>query len=944
MKRRLTTAGFESYLAGRGLPEGGEAICRRSWVAPGPGRRVRSSRFHGSARLASTKTGSTRDTGSLLEYSVYRLFEYRQDVLWYLAQPADQVQREFVTVAEDGQLRVSSAWATLDAFVLWADATPGWVDIKPLAKVHEQNEAHPGFYVFEDGAWRCPSADAYVARFGLSHTVIVDRDLNATEVANADYLGDFLDIEPDSSIIDRLRECVARRPGITIAALRDAGFPVEQVGPAIYAGEVFVDLTKHQLRQQDLAFVYLNPTVAKAMPAPVVVAVGGKRPGPVHVAVGEEVIWNGHHYVIDGTGPDTVGMAAMDGLGDRVDLSSSELERAMRSGAMIGLGPVDAEARARIELLAARYASADEAATERACERLAALTAYWAGERSSFPYVDGQPPSLAAVRLWQTHYREMEEAGCGFAGLLDRPMAGRPGSHLPAPTQDLLAEVGASFYNTPGRLPSVAAFHKVVSARASSAGILAPSYPAVLLWTKRQPQYEQKRLRQGHKGAADIKPWAPLDPMSAPPNGQYPGHVTHGDATVADIWVVERFTGSGSLRPSLWRLVDGQTGKRLGRAWHFGEVDEGTVLEALADQIRTHGFLSSVYVLDSALVHKTTRVQILLSKYGSNIIYRKGSDGRSGLPVERDFGRINTDTFNALRGNTQISKNVRAMDPALDPRRHALWPLRELIAAVDARDALVERERVIDGLRMTTAAAWSKRFEHGIREAHLVRWSSEVERAFAVRHAYQPRIKATTGIWVNRIYYWNEVFLHPALLNRRVSVRTIRSDIGRVWAFVPGHTADGVNHPGAWLECVCRSPIARERVSYEELAFFTKVLLAFNAEHYGRKQVENGALGRYLCGLLDKEAELLEEREATRARSGHARGKASDLPRGDVLADAPEPEPAVVTEPTLTVLEGGACAPVSRASARVRSTAITFGTGARKRENDFARVPDEPLA
>ena len=942
MKRRLSQDGFEAYLAGHTLPAGGEAICRRIWAATAPGRRVRSNRYHGSARVASSKTGSTRDAESLVEYRVYKLFEYQERVSWYVAQPAEEVLREFVTLAEDGVVRRSSAWAVLDSFVLWADRAPGWVDIKPLSAIEAQNEAHPGFYIFEDGAWRCPTSDAYAAQFGLSHTVIVDEELNETEIANADYLLAFLDLDLDAALLVRLRDRVACRPGITIADLRREGFPVDQVCAAVYAGEVFVDLKKHQLRNQELAYVYLNPTVAEQMPAPLVVAVGGKRPSPVHAATGEEVIFRGRHYVITAVRGSSISLEDMTGVGEPFDLSRIDLERAVRSGAMTGLGPIDADARAKLELLAGRYASADWKTEERACERLVALEAYWAGEREAFPAVDGTVPSLAAVRDWQTRYRQMEELGCGFAGLLDRPQQGRPGSHLSPATQDLIEQVAATFFHTPGRLATVAAFHRVIAGRAPAAGVLAPTYPAVLTWTRMQPQYAQKLRRKGHKGAAAAKPWARLDPESAPPNGQFPGHVAHGDATRADIWCVERFTRLGSLRPSPWRLVDGMTGKKLGQAWHFGEVDEGVVLEALADQIRTHGFLSQVYVLDSALVHKTTRVQKFLAKHGSTVVYRKTSDGRSGTPVERDFGAINTDALHNFRGNALISRDVRAMDPELDPRGNAVWPLADLIAAVDARDAVIERERVVAALRMTTAEAWDARFEHGMREARLVRWTPAIERELAVRHPYRPKVSSVRGIWVNRLYYWNDVFLDPSLEDCQIEVSTIRNDVGRVWAFVPRHTVDGVSKQAAWVECVCRSPLAREHVTYEELAFFTKVILEFNADHYGRKKIENGKLGEYLCEMLDREHELLEELEAIRARNGRGQERLPDLPRGDVLADAPEPAFAERATPGLTLLSGGAPA-ASHAAPKSAARTIGFGSRARSRADDFLPTRPSPL-
>lgn len=932
MKRRMSAMDFEAYLDALRLPAGGEAICRRVWAAMGSSRKVRSSRYHGSAQIASTKVGRSRDAESFAEYKVYKLFEFWASVLWYAAQPKEKVLREWLTIGMDGIARRSSVWARLDAFVLWRDRTPGWVDVKTLQAINAAVLEHPTSFVEEADGWHSPSGEAHAEQFGLTYTVIVIDELNETEIANADYLRAFMDLEVPADTVQVLRDRVACRPGITLADLRTEGFSVDHVCSAIFTGEIYIDLKRYQLRNQDLAFIYLNPTIAAQMPAPLVVAVGGKRPGPVHVAAGEQVLWNGGHFVFDAAGAATVRLRAFDDKGAMRTIPRTELERDVRSGAMVGLGPIDDEIRAEIELIEARLRATDDEASELACERLAALQAYWDGERLNFPRVGGQVPTLAAVRDWQTRYFKWEDLGYGLAGLHDLPQNGRPGSHLQQSTQDVLAEVAETFFLDPGRTVTVAAFSKVVTATCKPRGIVAPSYPAVLRWTYDQPQYAQKVRRFGHRGAASSKPWAPLDPETAPPNGQFPGHVAHGDATPADLFCTERFTREGALRPSQWRLVDGMTGKRLGVALHYGEVDEGVVLEAIEDQIRNWGFLSQVYVLDNALVHKTIRLQKFLKLRGCDIVYRKTADGRGGLPVERQFGAINTDLLHNLRGNSQVLRDPRSVDPELDPRRKAVWTIAELASLLDARDALVESTRVIAALRETTNQAWDRRHEHGMREARLLRWTPSIERELAVRHSHRPKIAPTTGIWVNRLYYWNDVFLHPGLEGCQVKVLTLRRDIGRVWAFVPRHTVDGVSQDAAWIECVCRSPIARDHVTYEELAYFTKVTLALKAGTYERKQVESGELGTLLCNALEREAVLKQEQADIRAQAGRSTEKLPDLPRGDVLADAPEPVAMStdLAQPTVVDMPGEPRPVRHEAAARIR-----FGTAARRREDDF---------
>ena len=130
----------------------------------------------------------------------------------------------------------------------------------------------------------------------------------------------------------------------------------------------------------------------------------------------------------------------------------------------------------------------------------------------------------------------------------------------------------------------MAALHKAIVGRVQQLEkeeglvVKAPSYPAVVHWVDGQPKYAAAFKRKGHRGSANERPWAEFDADAESPNGLFPGHVAHGDATVSDIWVTERFTREGCQRPGHFRLVDGLTGKKLGEAWYFGEADEGVVL------------------------------------------------------------------------------------------------------------------------------------------------------------------------------------------------------------------------------------------------------------------------------------------------------------------------------------------------------------------------------
>lgn len=57
---------------------------------------------------------------------------------------------------------------------------------------------------------------------------------------------------------------------------------------------------------------------------------------------------------------------------------------------------------------------------------------------------------------------------------------------------------------------------------------------------------------------------------------------------------------------------------------------------------------------------------------------RPAAKARFGSVIERIFGTTNTEFFYNLRGNTQITKNVRVVTKSNNPKGQAVWTLDEL--------------------------------------------------------------------------------------------------------------------------------------------------------------------------------------------------------------------------------------------------------------------------
>jgi hypothetical protein len=75
---------------------------------------------------------------------------------------------------------------------------------------------------------------------------------------------------------------------------------------------------------------------------------------------------------------------------------------------------------------------------------------------------------------------------------------------------------------------------------------------------------------------------------------------------------------------------------------------------------------------------KSTYFETLLARYACTKKTRPPAKPRFGSVCERLFGTVSTQFLYNLRGNTQMTRNVRQVTKSVDPRGMATWSLREL--------------------------------------------------------------------------------------------------------------------------------------------------------------------------------------------------------------------------------------------------------------------------
>ena len=83
-------------------------------------------------------------------------------------------------------------------------------------------------------------------------------------------------------------------------------------------------------------------------------------------------------------------------------------------------------------------------------------------------------------------------------------------------------------------------------------------------------------------------------------------------------------------------------------------------------------------VVDGGREFESTYFETLLARYECTKKTRPPAQPRFGSTCERLFGTTNTQFIHNLKGNTQITRNVRQVTKSVDPKALATWPLPDL--------------------------------------------------------------------------------------------------------------------------------------------------------------------------------------------------------------------------------------------------------------------------
>ncbi|MGH7839285.1 MAG: transposase, partial [Candidatus Binataceae bacterium] len=343
--------------------------------------------------------------------------------------------------------------------------------------------------------------------------------------------------------------------------------------------------------------------------------------------------------------------------------------------------------------------------------------------------------------------------------------------------------------------------------------------------------------------------------LTTPRHGDRPFEIAHMDHTELDVECVTT-SGQSLGRPWMTLLSDAYSRRTLAFYLTFDPPSYRSCMMVLRECVRRFGRFPQIVVVDGGREFQSTYFEALLARYECTKKTRPPAKARFGSILERMFGVANTQFIHNLRGNTQITRNVRQVTKAVDPKSLATWPLAELRARLS--EYLYEVHDTLN--HQALGQSPREAFQIG-----LARSGARIHRRIAYNEEFlmltlpttpkgTARVMPSTGIKIRYIYYWCEAFRQ--IEGESVPVRYDPFDAGTAYAFVRGQ----------WLQCHSDCYGTLKGRSEREIMLATAELRRRYQSHSAGFHITARRLAEFLQSVESEEALL-----AQRLRDGESR-------------------------------------------------------------------------
>ena len=766
-----------------------------------PIRRVKSSGINVKGDYPSRKMGKTIQFEShKVELPGVEEYEEDPDVLEFYDQPY-QITLEFLS--NSGQIVKASH---IPDFFVIRNTSAGFEEWKPEKRLEKLARLQPQRYILqENGQWLNLPAVAYAEKLGFYYRIRLDAEIDWIRYRNRLFLKaytvDNYQIHPE--IAANLVDLVTSNPGITYwELLHNFEANSDDINTLIATQKIYIDLSDSPLAEPEKVHLFKDDKIAIAY-AQMVKSQPNNTPTCNSLKSGNIDIRNNHC--------------------NQLKINKKAMENFLRAS------PEDlAEANRRYQVIEPYLDN---------CKR------------------DNEVVPERTIRRWKARYKAAQQAcNCGYIGLLDNHHAkGNRSPKISQISQDFIDKIIEEHYETfqqKGKL----AVYGILAREWDKAGLTdkLPSYATLCSRIKHRSGYRQTKKRKGARAAyqQSLLYWELK--LTTPVHGDRPFEIAHIDHTQLDIEIVCSRTGHNLGRPWATILIDANTRRILSIYLTFDEPSYRSCMMVLRIGVQRFSRLPETIVVDGGAEFGSTYFETLLAAFGCTKKQRPAAKARFGSIVERIFGTTNTEFFYNLRGNTQITKNVRQVTKINNPKNQAVWTLDELYEhfcsyCYEFYDC---KEHPANG--QSPRQAFTSRLNLSGSRPQLQIAYDENFKIFTLPSTTKGTAKVQTrrGVKINYLYYWStdDSFIRPEVEGTNVPIRYDPFDMGTAYACVKGH----------WVRCISEYYKSFQNRSEREVNIASTQLRRKKQKHAQRIALSAKEKATYLEGTEAQEALLIQ--------------------------------------------------------------------------------------
>ncbi|MEH2207243.1 MAG: DDE-type integrase/transposase/recombinase [Nostoc sp.] len=713
----------------------------------------------------------------------------------------------------------------------------------------------------DDDLWHSPPAEEYAQKLGVYYRLRSNIEIDWIKYRNIQYLRGYLDKQyiVSDEIANIIIAVVTLNPGITFDQLREEAkvASVDDINALIATNNIYIDLSATPLIEQERVHIFRDKVTAEAY----AIAVHSRSNTVTHslqvidVQVGLSIIWDSKVFTIKTMGETKIWLSGDDVL---VSLAHAEFHKLVEHGEIKGIASQLQEQPSINSTGWEYFLQASPETLSKANKRYQSIVSYLRGDT-----IEVSSISERTIRDWKAKFKKAKEKyGCGLIGLIDQKK-GNSISRYSSDTWEFIDKIIKEEYET-FKQKNVWATYEHLKDQWEEEGILEPipSHTTFYERVKQHSGYKQTKNREGSRAANQKLPPFKLE-FSTPRHGDRPFEIVHIDHTLLDIEIVCGYTDMKLGRPWVTAMIDAYTRRILAVYITFDAPSYRSCMMVMRICVQRFGRFPETIVVDNGKEFKSIYFDTLLARFECCKKHRPPDMPKFSSIIERWFGTNNTQFINNLRGNTQITKHIRLVKKANNPKNLAVWTLDEFYEyfANGYCYSVYEQKKhpALEGF--SPFEAFAAGLAHSGSRPHQKIIYDEQFRILTLPSVPKgtAKVQPATGVRINYQDYWSidDSFLRPDIEGKQVPVRYDPFDYATAYAYVQGH----------WVRCISKHYNRFQGHSEREVMIATMISTRKRQIH-GKKI---GSKVEEIAHLL-KDAEAHEELLLQRQRDLAAKG------------------------------------------------------------------------